>query len=240
MLAHLKSRRERAPLNQWSEEVHAARQIREQNQSETSLPPATTSDKLLENAIEAGKILEQHRLDGRDLSSNPSQLRKANPLLAVKSLVRWSVFFLFLPLFLLSLGFQLLMGRILGDNTDEGLDARTSYQFLAAMFGSMIVWPLASLLLVGVLMWQSASIESLTGVDWMTFLGTSRLQQTCTILIVILVSLPLFWISGHSFAWAWDDFVDTRKAWNRKMMPKSEKQRLHTLIQSMVETLESR
>jgi 1-acyl-sn-glycerol-3-phosphate acyltransferase len=240
VLAHVKSRMERAPLNQWSEEVHAARKIREQYQSETSLPPATTSDKLLENAIEAGKILDKHRLDGRDLSSNPSQLRKANPLLAVKSLVRWSVFFLFLPLFLLSLGFQLLMGRILGDNTDEGLDARTSYQFLAAMFGSMIVWPLASLLLVGVLMWQSASIESLTGVDWMTFLGTSRLQQICTILIVILVSLPLFWISGHSFAWAWDDFVDTRKAWNRKMMPKSEKQRLHTLIQSMVETLESR
>ena len=205
-----------------------------------ALPPATTSDQLLENAIEAGQILEKHRLDGRDLASNPSQLRKANPVLAVKSLVRWSVFLAFLPLFLLSLGFQLLMGRLLGDSTDEGLDARTSYQFLAAMFGSMIIWPIASLLLVGVLMWQSTSIESLIGVDWMTFLGTSTLQQICTILVVMIVPLPLFWISGHSFAWAWDDFVDTRKAWNRKMMPKTEKKRLRTLIQSMVETLESR
>ena len=55
-----------------------------------------------------------------------------------------------------------------------------------------------------------------------------------------MVSFPLFWISGHSFAWAWDDFVDTRKAWNRRMISKTEKERLQTLIQSMVEMLETR
>ena len=37
--------------------------------------------------------------------------------------------------------FLTLIGKILGDNTDEGLDARASYHFLASQLGPMIVWP---------------------------------------------------------------------------------------------------
>ena len=36
---------------------------------------------------------------------------------------------------------MILIAKILGDNTDEGLDARTTYHFLAAMLGPMIMWP---------------------------------------------------------------------------------------------------
>jgi uncharacterized RDD family membrane protein YckC len=37
---------------------------------------------------------------------------------------------------------MILMGKVLGDNTDEGLDARTTYHFLASMLGPLIVWPI--------------------------------------------------------------------------------------------------
>ena len=49
-----------------------------------------------------------------------------------------------LPFAVTSLGLQITLGRVLGDSTDEGLDARTSYQFLAAFFGSMLVWPVVA------------------------------------------------------------------------------------------------
>ena len=38
-------------------------------------------------------------------------------------------------------GWQIALGRILGDKTDEGLDARTSYHMLFGMFGSMCGGP---------------------------------------------------------------------------------------------------
>ena len=37
---------------------------------------------------------------------------------------------------------MILIGKVLGDNTDEGLDARTTYHFLASMLGPLIVWPI--------------------------------------------------------------------------------------------------
>jgi 1-acyl-sn-glycerol-3-phosphate acyltransferase len=240
LIAHVKARVENKPLKQWSEEVHAAREVRSWYQQTTELPPTTQSDSMLEQAIEAGAILEKHRLDGRDLGHNPRALRKANPIHGVKSIVRWSLFALFIPLFLLSLGFQLLMGRLLGDSTDEGLDARTSFQFLAAMFGSMIVWPIVAIVLPIVLWWQTSTIESLFGIQWLELLGTSMYHQIGMAVVVMFASLPLFWVSGHLFAWAWDDFVDARKAWNRKMMSKNEKIRFSELIEAMIIELQSR
>ena len=132
------------------------------------------------------------------------------------------------------------MGRLLGDSTDEGLDARTSFQFLAAMFGSMIVWPISALVVTIMLWWQTATIESIFGIDWLHLFGSETYQQWGAAVFVTLIVLPLFWVSGHLFAWAWDDFVDARKAWKRKMMPKDEKMRLSTLIESVITQLNAR
>ena len=37
---------------------------------------------------------------------------------------------------------MILIGKVLGDNTDEGLDARASYHFLASQLGPLIIWPI--------------------------------------------------------------------------------------------------
>jgi len=57
------------------------------------------------------------------------------------------------PVVLISTGFQAFLAWFLGDRTDEGIDARTTYHLLAAMFSPVLIWPpialLASFLVVG-------------------------------------------------------------------------------------------
>ena len=91
-----------------------------------------------------------------------------------------------MTIFLLSLLPQIILGRILGDATDEGIDARTSYQFLAAMFGSIIIWPISSTLIVAALYWQSGTIEDVVSINWTELLGTSQFYVALSIIMVWL------------------------------------------------------
>ena len=44
------------------------------------------------------------------------------------------------PITLPSTGIQAFFAWYLGDRTDEGIDARTTYHFLAAMFSPILFW----------------------------------------------------------------------------------------------------
>ena len=233
LIAHIKARAQGQPLTTWQDEVLAARVVRERFQDDNNLPPKTTSNDMLEQAVEAASILHRNKLDGRDLGKDQSLLRRSNLFYAPKALVSWAIFGLLLPIFLLSLGFQLMMGRLLGDSTDEGLDARTSYQFLAAMFGSMIVWPISALLVVVFMWWQVDFITDLISVQWNTIYGSSTLHTILAMVTLYVFCFPLFWCSGHAFAWAWDEYIFTRTAWKRIRMSRSDKQRLAELIESI-------
>jgi len=114
-----------------------------------ALPPLPLEGVRIADATVAAEILENQGLDGRDLNSAGNGLRRANPLHIVPVFLRTLLFLTFLPFSVTSLGFQVALGRLLGDSTDEGQDARTSYQFLAAFFGSLLVWPLIAALWLG-------------------------------------------------------------------------------------------
>ena len=90
------------------------------------------------SAKAAALILNECQLDGRDLNASGTDLRRVEPFSLVKKVVRLPLLLSLLPLFIYAYTPQIAMGRILGDSTDEGLDARTSYHFLAAMFGSLM------------------------------------------------------------------------------------------------------
>jgi hypothetical protein len=139
--------------------------------------------------------------------------------------VRMALFAAMLPVFLTSLGPQVALGRLLGDSTDEGLDARTSYQFLAAFFGSLLVWPVVAALWTGGIWWQQEAVAATFGfsADWLTGLtGTTALS----LLAVYVCCFPVFWLSGKLFAGAWDAWIDCKKAWSRLAMPSEDKERL--------------
>jgi hypothetical protein len=233
LVAHLEARQQNTPLNSWEEEVIAARNVRKAWPGrEEVFPPEPLTDARFEAASEAAELLDANGLDGRDLDSSGRRLRKANILSAPLALLKVALFTLLLPVAITSLGLQVALGRVLGDSTDEGLDARTSYQFLAAFFGSLLIWPVVAALCTLVIWLQRVNIGDLLG--WTaTWLEVSGGSATSGLVLTYLLCFPMFWASGKTFAWAWDAWVDARRAWTRRFMKAEDKSRLLTLLESL-------
>ena len=69
------------------------------------------------------------------------------------------------------MGWQIALGRILGDKTDEGLDARTSYHMLFGMFGSMLWWPILATIITILAIAFNSNIDSSFGYDLVGMFG---------------------------------------------------------------------
>ncbi|HJM55165.1 MAG TPA: hypothetical protein QGI72_02850, partial [Poseidonia sp.] len=217
-------------------EVHAARAVKaKMAQQPEPLPPLPLEGKRIEEAKVAAGILERYGLDGRDLNPTGKRLRRANPLHIIPVLARTLLFLTFLPFSLTSLGLQITLGRVLGDSTDEGLDARTSFQFLAAFFGSILVWPVIAALWLGAGLIFHEGITSVVGIDWRIALGDSDSMRLVTAVLAYFAMFPVFWFSGKTFSWSWDDFVDMRKAWYRRTMKKNDRSELFGLLENLLE-----
>ena len=166
---------------------------------------------VLPPAKAAANLLNNRGLDGRDLNANGTDLRSFNPLKAISPLLRLPFSLLMLPVCLYALGGQIIMGRLLGDSTDEGLDARTSYHFLAAMFGSLMFWPILSAFAVWGACYNAEALHDLIGFDWTIAFGTGNLSQALAIIGLGLSILPVFWLSGRVVSKFWDDLCDLKR-----------------------------
>ena len=234
LLAHIESKHTGKPIRSWKEEVIAARAINQSikaSQNDEDLTDETNYTKKLTSikhkaAANAGKILYEHNLDGRDLNSKGLDLRRANFLKAPMALVRLCIFLAVLPISIIGLGFQVTLGRLLGDSTDEGIDARTSYQFLAALFGSALVWPIIASALLAAMYSNSNEISSIINLDIFTFIGTTQIDLAITMAIIWVVTIFSFFVSGHICAWTWDDWTDFKKAVTRLRFSKVTRQNL--------------
>ena len=103
------------------------------------------------------------------------------------------------------------MGRLLGDSTDEGLDARTSYHFLAAMFGSLMFWPLLTILAVWLSVSTASSLIDLIGFDWLAVYGESQVATLLAVGTLAASLFPIYWFSGRVWSKFWDDLVDFKR-----------------------------
>ena len=220
-------------LTSWQDEVHAAREVRDTWPGRArTFPPEPITGARFEQASEAAELLEMHGLDGRDLGSGGRVLRKASWGRLPSALLSITVFLALLPFAVTSLGFQIALGRLLGDSTDEGLDARTSYQFLAAFFGSLLIWPLIAALWTGIVWFVQDDLATVMGWSggWLELSGGSPVAGLALVYVLLF---PVFWASGKSFAAAWDVWVDSRKAWTRFRFPSEEKARLARLVNEL-------
>jgi hypothetical protein len=232
-MAHARARGNGKRLKSWQDEVLAARAIRDTWPGRQAvLPPQPLEGERFERASEAAELLESHGLDGRALGPQGRVLRKANWKRLPSALLSVLFFIALLPFALTSLGFQVALGRLLGDSTDEGLDARTSYQFLAAFFGSLLIWPVVAGFWT-ILTWFYREWIACTfgwNVSWLELGGYSPASG---LLVVYFLCFPVFWMSGKSFAAAWDAWVDTRNAWVRMRFSSEEKARLGRLLDEL-------
>ena len=144
--------------------------------------------------------------------------------------MRTSIFVALLPLFIISLLPQIILGRLLGDSTDEGIDARTSYQFLAAMFGSLVIWPIAATISTAFAYLRRADIYEITGVCWPYLLGESTYMVVFACVIFWILMMPLFLFIGNLSSLVWDDYVALRGFTRKFTMAKDDKERLYSLL----------
>ena len=133
-------------------------------------------------AIEAAKILNDAHLDGRALTGTKLDSRIAWS----KAVIGTILMLLMSPITLPTTGIQAFFAWYIGDRTDEGIDARTTYHFLAAMFSPILFWlPLA--IAIALLMHPPSLLIIAT---------------TILILVVIHISNLVF-LSGYD---CWSDF----------------------------------
>ena len=243
LLGHIKGRIENNPPDSWREEVEHARNLRDKYSTESTstdvddLQPKKITNPLIAKSEQAAELLHRNRLDGRDLNYNATNLARPKLNKLPFASIRIGLFALLLPIFLISLLPQMILGRVLGDSTDEGIDARTSYQFLAAMFGSIIIWPISSTLFVGLLYWQTGAIEDIIGVNWTELFGHSQFSTIFSVFMLWLAMFPLSLFTGRLFSVVWDDYVDLRGYIRKLRMPNQDKEELFKIITQLKQDL---
>ena len=218
LIAQLESRMKKAPLSTWKSEVLAAREVRDRFQTEPEgedSKPIEIRHPIVDAAKEIHLQLKKRNLDGRDLNASGDNLRIGNPLKGIQFGVKTALMVMLLPAFLISLSPPLILGRCLGDRTDEGVDARTTYQFLAAMFGSVLLWPFFALIGVWIVWVNSSDISNILSLDITALFGDGKNSQLMSMIVIYVAMIPLFWTSGRMFGFWWDGYVDARRAYSR-------------------------
>ena len=237
LIAQVEARMKQQPLDTWRREVLAAREVRNRYQpapDDVQIEPAEVNHPTVLAAKDIHLKLEKQGLDGRDLNSTGTKLRTGNPLRSVGFLLKSTLMLALLPAFLLSLSPQLTLGRYLGDRTDEGVDARTTYQFLAAMFGSLMIWPFCALIGTGLIWMNASDVSAILSIDILSLFG---LNLYLSLAFVYLAMFPIFWASGRMFGIWWDAYVDTRKAFNRLTAGKQFKSNLSDQLNGLISDL---
>ena len=181
LLAHVHANQVGDSLSSFKDEVIAARRVREMI-SNGDIP-----EEIIEPSSQAAEILHSHDLDGRSItdsgistSRNWLSLMFALPLMLISA-----------PITIISTGPQALLARFLGDRTDEGVDARTTYHMLAAMFSPVLFWPPIAAALA------------------LSAFGVSYLLVPATIIAMISFHLSnLIFLFGYDY---WVDFADSKR-----------------------------
>ena len=194
---------------------------------------------MITKSEKAAEILHRNGLDGRDLNATSTRLSPPKMSKLPFATVRLGLFIALLPVFLISLLPQVILGRLLGDSTDEGIDARTSYQFLAAMFGSIIIWPISSSIIVALLYWQTGAVADIIGCDWTEYFGTATGNIILAVVVMWLLMFPISLFTGQLFSLVWDDYVDFRGFLRKSRMPNNDKEELFSTIAEIKQDLSS-
>ena len=205
LIGHIKANTSNYQLKSFREEVLAAREVR------GALQFGQTTEILMTPALEAAQILNDDQLDGRALTG----IKLDSRIAWTNAAIGFFLMILMSPITLPSTGIQAFFAWYLGDRTDEGIDARTTYHFLAAMFSPILFWlPLAII--------------------------TAFLLHTHSLLIIATVMLILLMIHISNLVFlfgydCWSDFSTSRRI--AKLASSDRGKRLEKLISDVTTNL---
>jgi len=141
-------------------------------------------------------MLHSYDLDANSLNQN-QKLKKMNfsgyynALIGVLLMTITSI-----PVIIGS-GLQSIMARYMAEISDEGLDARTTYFFLAGMFSPVIFWPFTSFVITFLSLWNDVVLD---------YPLLSHQALLCFISIIFV-----FYISSLIFLLGYDHWSNFRK-----------------------------
>ena len=219
LIGHLLADYEGQRPRTWRDEVIVGRRIGNQmrNPGEQDESIEEASAELMSHARFVSRTLRRQGLDGRDLRVTKKHIRfKQSPLhkALILTPARLLLGLLFLPITLLSSGIQITFGFIQGNKTDEGQDARASVQFLFAMLGSLLIWPILVILIFSV--WWILVAFSLVSAPPM--LGSTWYLVISSLVLHALFLFSLFWLSGRVTFIGIDAWIELRRSvWRRRM-----------------------
>ena len=205
LIGHIRANSSNSQLKSFRDEVLAAREVR------AALSDGQTKEDLMAPAIEAATILNDVQLDGRALTG----IKLDSRIAWTKSAIGIFLMILMSPITIPSTGIQAFFAWYLGDRTDEGIETRTTYHFLAAMFSPILFWlPLA---IVTAFLMHSLSLLSIA--------------IAMSILLVIHISNLVF-LFGYD---CWSDFSTSRR--RAKLASSDRGKRLEELISDVKTSL---
>ena len=209
LIAHLGANKAGASLHSLSDEVHATRKVRETLGAESE-------SSMLEEAKEAAEILHSNDLYATAFSqSNRLQGKSVGDYL--KGLLGALLMLAALPIAIPSSGLQWGVAKSMAESSDEGLDSRTSYFMLAAMFSPIFFWPPCAL--IGTLILTGGALEIST-------------------LWVFILLILIFYLSASISIKGYDLWSDSTSASRRaKLLSSADGERLKLLVDSIASRL---
>ena len=197
VISHIEKSNQGQPHLKWSDEVHGIRSVRDRIRS-GELPT-----EIMEPARRIEKELQSSELDPRSIDCNG--IKKDNLFKEIKGLFGLFLMILMTPLSIMTLP-QAIVAWWLGNNSDEGLDARSSFHMLAVTFSPVVVWPIFT---IPIGIW----ISQCYFVDYTMLFSV----------IIAILFIPVLHFSNLIFLQGYDLVSDFKETLRRRRLKKSTK-----------------
>ena len=174
VISHIEKDAAKTPHDTWSSEVHGIRNVRDRIRS------GKLNSEIMEPASRIQSILKSTSLDPRSVGAEG--VRPPSPTRWFGAILGLLLMLLSAPLAIFTLP-QALLAWYIGNNSDEGLDARSTFHIMAVTFSPVLIWPYlifatSGLLLMNyteLIVWQIAIISVISSIFMMPFLHISNL-----------------------------------------------------------------
>ena len=93
--------------------------------------------------------------------------------------------------------------------------------------------------MVGILYWQTGTIENILAIRWTEAFGTSEFGVALSICMLWLAMFPISLFTGRLFSLVWDDYVDLRGYIRKIKLPKADRNELFQIIAEIKQDLSS-
>ena len=132
IISHIEKDAANTPHETWSSEVHGIRDVRDRIRS------GKLDSEIMEPASRIQKILKSSSLDPRSISAEG--VKSPPPMRWYRAIWGLLLMLMTAPLAIFTLP-QALLAWYIGNNSDEGLDARSTFHIMAVTFSPVLIWP---------------------------------------------------------------------------------------------------